>query len=125
MSWKTELGDQIKAERLRVGLSQQQLADKLSVSRVQLGNYEKGKSAIPVNILTEIADALGVESFTIAGYRVVPHYYTPKPVPAPSHQLPFTFDREQRFSSASVNIATTELDGGVVITATFKEPRIA
>lgn len=115
----------MKAERLRVGLSQQQLADKLSVSRVQLGNYEKGKSAIPVNILTEIASALGVESFSIAGYKVVPQAYAPKPVPAPSQQLPLTFGQEQRFASASVNIVSTERDGGVVITAVFKEPRIA
>ena len=115
----------MKAARLYAGLSQQQLADRLSVSRVQLGNYEKGKSAIPVNILTEIAAALGVDSFTIAGYKVVPHTYTPKPVPAPSQQLPFPFGIEQRFANASVNIASTELDGGVVITAVFKEPRIA
>jgi transcriptional regulator with XRE-family HTH domain len=124
MSWKKELGEQIKTARLRVELSQEQLADKLSVSRVQLGNYEKGKSAIPVNILTEIADALEVESFTIAGYKIVPHEYAPKPVPAPSQQLPLAFGREQRFASASVNIVSTESDG-VVITAVFKEPRIA
>ncbi len=79
MLWMRELGDKIKEERRRAGLSQEALASKLSVSRVQLGNYEKGNSAIPVNIFAEIARTLHVRSFTVAGYKLVVDEYQPKP----------------------------------------------
>lgn len=126
MSWKTKLGDEIKAKRDRAGLTLEELASQLSVGRVQLGNYEKGNSAIPVNILTEIARALKVDSFTVEGYRIVPEDYALKPVPAPAQQLAFPFGEERRFADASVRIDTTEgSSGGVVITAVFKEPRSA
>lgn len=125
MPWKKELGEQIKAERRRVGLSQQALASKLSVTRVQLGNYEKGNSAIPVNILTEIARALRVEAFFVGGYKIVPQDGAPKPILAPQQQLTLAFDREYQFRSASVNIVSTEPEGSVVITTVFKEARSA
>jgi transcriptional regulator with XRE-family HTH domain len=125
MSWKIKLGDEIKARRDRAGLTLKELASQLSVSRVQLGNYEKGNSAIPVNILTEIARALKVESFTVDGYRIVPEDYAPKPVLAPAQQTNFPFGEERCFGNASVKIEPTESSGGVVITAVFKEPRSA
>jgi len=125
MSWKTELGDQIRDARSKSGLTQVQLAEKLSVTRVQLGNYEKGRSAIPVNILTEIAEALHVASFTVGGYRVVPEKDHPKPIPAPDLQLPMKFKDEQLFSDASLKIDSANSLGEVVITAVFKHPRSA
>ena len=125
MPWKTVLGEEIKAKRGKAGLTLEQLASQLSVSRVQLGNYEKGISAIPVNILTEIARALKVDFFTVAGYRIVLEDYAPKPVPVPAQQLAFPFGEERRFGNASVRIDPAESSGSVVITAVFKEPRSA
>jgi transcriptional regulator with XRE-family HTH domain len=125
MSWKEYLGAQIRAERSRVGLSLEGLADRLSVSRVQLGNYEKGKSAIPVNILTEIAQALKVESFTVDGYKVVPHDGSNSPPPT-EQQLSFPFGQSHRFRSASVRIDSgADDDGDIIVTAIFKGPRSA
>src|ERR1039458_2039852 len=121
LDWKSELGGRIKDERDRAGLTLEELASQLSVGRVQLGNYEKGISGIPVNILTEIARALKVDSFTVAGYRIVPEESAPKPVPAPAQQLAFPFGEERRFGDASVRIDPAESSGGVVITAVFKE----
>ena len=125
MLWMRELGDKIKEERRRAGLSQEALASKLSVSRVQLGNYEKGNSAIPVNIFAEIARTLHVRSFTVAGYKLVVDEYQPKPTLAPAQQLAFPFGREHFFGSASVRVDSAESNGSIVITAVFKEPRSA
>jgi transcriptional regulator with XRE-family HTH domain len=125
MPWMQELGKEIKAERERSGMSQATLAGKLSVGRTQLGNYENGNSAIPVNILAEIARALRVESFTVDGYKVVLDGHQPKPTPAPAQQLAFAFDLEHRFGSGSVKITSADPKGGIVITAVFKEPRSA
>ena len=99
MSWKINLGSQIKEARSRSGLTQVQLAEKLSVTRAQLGNYEKGVSAIPVNILAEIAEALQVEAFTVAGYRVVPEKSRPTPAGTPDPQMSLKFGDEQRFAN--------------------------
>ena len=120
-----ELGKEIKAERERAGLSQARLADQLSVGRTQLGNYENGISAIPVNILAEIARTLRVGSFTVDGFKVVLDGYQPKPTSAPAQQLTFAFGEEHRFGSGSVKITSADSSGGVVITAIFKEPRTA
>ncbi|MGA3372520.1 MAG: helix-turn-helix transcriptional regulator [Terracidiphilus sp.] len=122
MDWKEELGGKIKAARLHAGLTQDQLANKLPVSRVMLGYYEKGQSAIPVNILTEIARALQVDTFTVGGYRIVPEEYAPKPVLAPAQQLAFPFGEERRFTDASLRVDPTESSGGVIVTAVFREP---
>lgn len=125
MEWRKELGEQIKAERRRAGLSQEALADRLSVTRVQLGNYEKGKSAIPVNILTEIARALQVKTFLVNGYKVIPQDSSLKLIHPLQEQLSLAFDQEHQFGSASVNIVSKESAGSIVITAVFKKPRVA
>ncbi len=120
-----ELGKEIKAERERAGMSQAGLADQLSVGRTQLGNYEKGTSAIPVNILAEIARALRVESFTVDGYKVALNGRLPKPTLAPAQQLVFAFDLEHRFGVGIAKISSADSKGGIVITTIFKEPRQA
>ena len=124
MPWRVKFADDIKAARLRAGMSQQALADRLSVTRVQLGNYESGKSAPPLNIAIEIARALD-EEFIVEGYKITKHDASPGPKLAPPQQLSFTFGREHRFGSASVTITKTQTDGGVVISAVFENPRTA
>jgi transcriptional regulator with XRE-family HTH domain len=54
------IGTRVKAARLRVGISQQQLGEKLGVSFQQVQKYEKGANRISVSRLPQIADALGV-----------------------------------------------------------------
>ena len=56
------LGNRIKEERLRKGLTQQQLADKLNVARCTLANWETGNHQIPMDKLYKLADALEIDT---------------------------------------------------------------
>ena len=102
MSWRQDLGAQIRREREAKGLSQQALAEKTSVSRVQIGNIEKGKSAPAVNIVTEIAVALSC-IFTIEGIEIgMPA--AARPIEAVPIQGSLQFDPDVRISARSVTI---------------------
>ena len=52
--------EQIKAARKAAGLSQGQLADKAFVSRHTISNIESGKTAIGIETLIAIVEALGI-----------------------------------------------------------------
>ena len=55
-----EIGQKIKRLRIRWGLSQSQLAERIGISFQQIQKYEKGSSRISVMRLKQIAEALGV-----------------------------------------------------------------
>lgn len=55
-----QIGQQVRAHRERLGLSQQALAKELNVSFQQLQKYEKGSNRISAGRLAEIARALAV-----------------------------------------------------------------
>lgn len=50
---------QLKDLRLRALMTQQELADKIGISRVALCHYETGRRRVPVSLLPAIKDALG------------------------------------------------------------------
>ena len=54
------VGDCIRAERRRVGLSQDQLAERLHVTRQTISNWEGGKSLPDIESLKALAEALCV-----------------------------------------------------------------
>ena len=54
------IGKRIAHERVAIGLSQQQLADKIRVSQSLLAYYELGKRRIPISVLLDIAKTLSV-----------------------------------------------------------------
>ncbi len=55
-----DIAEQIKKIRKGKGLSQQDVADKLSMHRVQYNRIETGKSDPTMNILQRIANVLGI-----------------------------------------------------------------
>ena len=54
------VGDRIRAERKRAGLSQDQLAERLHVTRQTISNWEGGKSQPDIESLKSLAEALDV-----------------------------------------------------------------
>lgn len=54
-----EVGGRIKELRKKAGLTQQQLADKIGITYIQVGRYETGKSNPSADVLQKIADNLG------------------------------------------------------------------
>ena len=59
------LPDIIRRYRHHAGLSQQQLADSVGVSKGFISALEGGRSAPSVDVLVQIADALGVSAGAI------------------------------------------------------------
>ena len=52
------LGEAIRAERIKAGLSQEQLAEKADLARNYIGNIERAEYKITVEALARIAKAL-------------------------------------------------------------------
>lgn len=56
------LGETIRTERIRAGLTQEQLAEKADLARNYIGNVERAEYKITVETLAQIAKAL---NFTV------------------------------------------------------------
>lgn len=56
----TQVGERIKDARKRAGLSQEDLAALIGLSRVSVVNIEKGRQSPPIHLVLEISNALNV-----------------------------------------------------------------
>jgi transcriptional regulator with XRE-family HTH domain len=54
------LGETIRAQRIKAGLSQEQLAEKSNLARNYIGNIERAEYKITVEALARIAKALKI-----------------------------------------------------------------
>jgi transcriptional regulator with XRE-family HTH domain len=54
------IGERIRAARRSAGLTQEQLGERVDLSRVTIGNIEKGAHASNLDTLLLISDAVGV-----------------------------------------------------------------
>ena len=54
------LGEAIRAERIKAGLTQEELAEKADLARNYIGNIERAEYKVTVETLVKIAKALGV-----------------------------------------------------------------
>lgn len=59
--FKKQFGIRVKELRLRLGLSQEQLAEKIGKTVNSISNIERGSVAPKFETIAEIADILGVE----------------------------------------------------------------
>ncbi len=107
MTWQQELGQKIKEARESTGMSQLDLAKKTSVGRAQISNYENGKSDAPVNVVAEIAQALGTE-FIVRGCKISRDTNSQPPLAIAEYQLCFDFNAEYSFPSSTVTIRPTK-----------------
>ncbi len=55
-----KFGDQVKSERLKQGLSQEELASRAGVHRTYIGMIERAEKNITLKNLCKIAEALGL-----------------------------------------------------------------
>ena len=64
------IGDKIAYLRKKMGLKQEELAEKLDISRQSLLNYETEKRQIPIDILSKIASffKIPIEAFFLDDY---------------------------------------------------------
>ena len=55
-----ELGGQIKRHRTRLGLSQEELADRIFVTRQSVSNWENGRTYPDLQSLLRLSDLFGL-----------------------------------------------------------------
>lgn len=53
------IGEQLKSERLRVGLTQEELADKIGTRKSYISRVENGKADIQLSTLVKVFQGLG------------------------------------------------------------------
>lgn len=68
----TNVGERIKNIRLEKNLKQSELADLAGISRVSIGNYERGSRTPNIVILNKIANALNVTIGELTGLNTSP-----------------------------------------------------
>jgi transcriptional regulator with XRE-family HTH domain len=68
----TALGKRIAQYRVERDMSQQQLADALGIAQQTLGNYETGRSRLPVSLLPPLTTLLSVSLESLLGQAVHP-----------------------------------------------------
>lgn len=77
------LSDMLTYLRKRKGLTQQQLADQLNMSRSAIGMYETGKREPEIEVLEAFADFYNVDMNTLTG-----RFPSPVPIPSGFQPLP-------------------------------------
>jgi len=104
----TQLGKQIKAARLKRGMTQQTLAKDLGLSRPSLIAYESGKTPPTVDLVAEMARILNVE-FEIDSCVITRRDTKTSGTPIlPKAQLCFEFGKETNFVGAMLRIKPTK-----------------
>lgn len=60
------IGEEIRLERKRAGLTQKQLAERLGVTHALIGQYERGERHPKLETIQRIADALNINVMNLA-----------------------------------------------------------
>ena len=73
-------GHKIKTLRLKLGLTQAQLADRLNISASTIGMYEQGRREPDNNTLSKLCEELGTSGDYLLGINTEKNYGTEKEV---------------------------------------------
>lgn len=65
----TSVGERIKLIRQQWGFTQEEVAREAGISRIALGNYERGERTPPIDIFARIANALRVSMDDLYGFN--------------------------------------------------------
>ena len=80
------VGERIQAARKNAGMKQSELAEKLGVAVVTIGQYERGKRQPRLEQLEAIAAALGVEPWELSGHTGIRIPMPEYPLPVPTQE---------------------------------------
>lgn len=105
MSWKKNLGEQIKAARKKSGMTQQKFADRIGVSRQMVCRYENGSDLPSLDTLSKIAGALDLGDVEIGGTRLSLARKSPGRPQTTAVQLKLPLGQERRYRKAEVQVA--------------------
>jgi transcriptional regulator with XRE-family HTH domain len=110
-----DIAGQIRQARLDSGLTQEEFASQLHVSRQMVGRYETGRDEPSISVIARASSLLGV-SFEIDGIRITCEIADPHAkLQAVPRQLRFDFGKMHRFQGAIIEI--TPRKGKLLISA--------
>lgn len=69
---ESTLGKRIAANRKRLGMTQEQLAEKLGITAQAVSKWENDQSCPDINILSTLADIFGISTDILLGHRQMP-----------------------------------------------------
>ena len=69
MSNQTILGNNLKVFREKLGLSQQQFAEYLDTSRVEVSYYENAQRNMPLHLVQKAANLFGIDAYDLEGVK--------------------------------------------------------
>jgi XRE family transcriptional regulator, regulator of sulfur utilization len=98
------LGQRIRSERLRQGLTQELVAEKARLSTAFIGQIERGQNTASLISLEKIARALGVPLADLLRQPSAAHYKAP----LPSHRKIFSLLRERPAKEQEYILATVK-----------------
>ena len=102
---KKTLGDCFRTARLRMGLTQEALADKVGVTTETISNSERGESLVTLPVFLSLAEALGLDLAEIVGAKPV--------TPSKTKLKRLKMEGELRQLGADMNDAELELLIGI------------
>lgn len=91
--------EHLKKMRLEKGLTQNQIAKKAGISRVAVGNYERGDRQPNLETSRKIADALGVPVADLAGWSYFDELY-----PGMADEVKLLEQISSRYGSDATNL---------------------
>lgn len=59
------LAENIKQYRIKLGITQQVLAEYLEITREEVSYYESGKRPVPLSIVTKLANLFGLDEYAL------------------------------------------------------------
>lgn len=80
LDYNKKLGAIVKSQRIKLGMSQSDIGDKLGVTFQQVQKYERGINRISVATLAKLSDILGVQIWDLAR-DIEANVYTPPEYP--------------------------------------------
>jgi len=113
MAWMRQLGEEIAKARRKAGMTQEELEEKIGVSRQTIGLYERGKTPPPFETLAAIAAALKADQFIVEDLHITFSRNGAKPrLEAVHNQLKLDFDK-----GGGVTVRIESAAEGVVVKA--------
>lgn len=107
-------GEQIKINRKKAGLTQEQLAKKIGLSLMTIRRYEKNERIVPNAVLQKVADALGCSKWDLVE-RITPEEMYRRDIERysnmPSVEFPQDSFRQHAVNRVSLAIANVDETG--------------
>lgn len=116
MSWKRELGQQIRESRKDLSWTQQDLRERAGLHVNSISRYETGEAAPELDVFLRLSHLLEREDFTVGGYEITIRKTTQDTsIASQPKQLRLHFGSEYLFDDGEALMKIQPSKSGLVI----------